>query len=182
MMLQTADWGWHKHISTLGILKPAAIHSTIMLIANCYSPLEVKKYLAHLKQEVKRMGGDRGHTMTANAATRDWKLATVDTVSSPGTWTGTRPRGRKTPRCPGELPPAWRRGSAPPLQDTAAPWRCAYPSRAEVQATAGWERTAAVPPEVYRCSAAANEQAADPHYRRDLETDIKHGTQWHLLR
>lgn len=42
--------------------------------------------------------------------------------------------------------------------------------------------TAAVPPEVYRCSAAANEQAADPHYRRDLERDIKHGSQQHLLR
>lgn len=94
---------------------------------------------------------------------------------SPGTWTGTKPKGKKIPRCLGEPPAAWLRGSAPPLWDTTAPSQCACPNPDEVPATAGWERTAAVPPEVYRCIAAASERAAAPHYRRDLEIDINIG-------
>lgn len=92
-----------------------------------------------------------------------------DAKNSPGTETGTRPTGKRTQYYPGEHPPARHPGSAAPPRDTAAPWLCAYPGRTEGPATAGWERTAAVPRAVYRCSAAASEQAAVLHYHRDLE-------------
>lgn len=90
-------------------------------------------------------------------------------TNSPGTRTGTRPRGRKTLHCLGDTPPERQRDSVQLLWDTAAPWRCACLGRAEARATAGWETTAAAPRGACRCIAAANEQARVPHYHRDLE-------------
>lgn len=161
-------------------LQPAAIYSTGILIpkieiqqsTNHHSPLEVEKDLAHLPQNNKK----QRNIMRALTATGNRKHAVPESVPSPGTLTGTKPRGRKTPRCHVEPPPAWRPGSAPPPRGTTAPWRCACPGRAEVQTTAAWERTAAVPAEAYRCIAAADVQATAPHYHRDLERDTNMGS------
>lgn len=96
----------------------------------------------------------------------------LEAVHSPGTWTGTGPKGKKTPHYLEEPPPVWWRGSTQPQWDTAAPYQFVCPRRTEVPATAGWERTAAVPPAVYHCIATANEQAAAPHCHTDLEVNI----------
>lgn len=106
---------------------------------------------------------------TRNKSEKKQETNSTADANSPGTWTGTRPRGRRTSRCLAELPPAWQPGSAMLRWDTAAPWQCECPGPAQARATAEWVRTTVAPPGAYRCIAAATERAAAHHYHRDLE-------------
>lgn len=122
-----------------------------------HSPLEVEEDLSHLKWQISQSA--KGNQDSHQRTTGD---------GSPGRETSRRPRGKRIPGCLWSPPAGWRWGSAPPLLGTAAPWPCECPNPTEVPATARWGRRAAVPPEAYRCNAAAVGQAAAPRYHRDL--------------
>lgn len=122
-----------------------------------HSPLEVEEDLSHLKWQISQSA--KGNQDSHQRQTRD---------GSPGRGTSRRPRGKRTPGYLWSPQTGWRRGSAPPLLGTAAPWPCECPNPTGVPATAGWGRWVVVPLEAYRCNAAAIGQGAAPRYHRDL--------------